>query len=401
MILETIKIGFSSMKANKIRTLLSMLGIVIGVGAVIAIVSIASGTQEQITSRISDLGSNLITIQQGVSQNGGISTAAEDIFTLELGETITEYCPAISKVVPSSQTSGLFIVGSENLRASLVGTVVEYQDINLYYPTQGKFFSDYDLENGTSVIVLGSELASSLYPGGDPIGKKIKFNSNKQTYLFTVIGIMEEKATGITGNLNNQAYLPVTTYQNQISNNKYVNSYTAQATSSTDAVKAVEQVEYMLTRYFGDEDQFRIMSQDQILDTLNEVTGSMKLMLGGIAAISLLVGGIGIMNIMLVSVTERTREIGIRKALGAKSKHILGQFLVESLTLSGFGGIVGIVLGVLGAFGISKIGGWPLIVSMTPILVAFGFSLFVGMFFGIYPAVKASQLDPVKSLSYE
>lgn len=401
MILETIRIGFRSLGANKVRTLLSMLGIIIGVGAVIAIVSIASGTQSQITSQISDLGSNLITINKGFSRSSGISTAAEDIFTLELGEAIKEYSPSVSKVVASSQTSGLFIVGTENLRANLIGTEVDYQEINQYYPASGKFFSNYDLENGISVIVLGSELATSLYGEANPIGQKIKFNYNKQNYLFTIIGIMEEKAQGMSGDMNNQAYIPISTYQTKVSNNQYVNSYVAQSVSSEDAVQAVAEIEYMLTRYFGDEDQFRIFSQDQILDTINQVTGTMTMMLGGIAAISLLVGGIGIMNIMLVSVTERTREIGIRKALGAKRRHILGQFLVESLTLSGFGGMIGIALGALGAFGISKIGGWPLVVSLMTILVAFGFSLFVGMFFGIYPAVKASKLDPVKSLSYE
>lgn len=402
MIIETIKMGFHSMRSNKIRTLLSMLGIIIGVGAVIAIVSIGSGTQEQITARISNLGSNIITIRQGVSRsNGRISSSAEDIFTLELGAMIKEYCPAVFRIVGTNQTSGLFIQGSENLRGTIVGTELEYLDINEYYPEKGKFFNEYDIENRTNIIVLGSELAVTLFGEENPVGQKLKFNYGKTTFLFTVIGVMEEKATGITGDLNNQAYIPISTYLTKIGNSKYVTSYFVQSFSAEDAAVAVEQIKYLLSQYYGNEDQFRLTSQDQILDTLKDVTGSMTIMLGGIAAISLLVGGIGIMNIMLVSVTERTREIGIRKALGAKRKHILGQFLVESLTLSGIGGIIGVGLGALGALGVSKFGGWPYVMTLTPVLIAFGFSLFVGIFFGIYPAVKASKLDPVKSLSYE
>ena len=190
MILETIKIAFSSLNANKLRTLLSMLGIIIGVGAVIAIVSIASGSQEQITAQISDLGSNLITINQGVSRGRGgqVSSAADNIFSLELAQAIKEYSPSVNKVVPSSQTSGLLIHGETNLNASLVGTSIDYQQINKYYPQQGKFFSEKDIEVKNNVMVVGADLIEDLFDGKSPLGKKIKFNYNNQKYLFTEIG---------------------------------------------------------------------------------------------------------------------------------------------------------------------------------------------------------------------
>lgn len=403
MLLETIKIAIRSLGSNKLRTLLSMLGIIIGVGAVIAVISIASGSQQQVTSRISDMGSNLINIRPGYSigRFGQFSSSAEDIFTLELGEGIVAYCPAVKSIAPNSQATGYFMVGDNNYRASIIGTTMDYLDINIYYPETGKFFSQFDLDNATSVIVLGSELVEELYEGKNPVGSKITFYYNNQPLVFRIIGVMEEKERGITGDLNGSAYIPITTYLNKISTGKYVDSFVAQANSSEEANLAVEQIEYLLTKYIGDEEKFDLISQDQLLDTISEVTGTMTLMLSGIAAISLLVGGIGIMNIMLVSVTERTREIGIRKALGAKRRHVLSQFLIEALTLSSIGGIVGIFFGYTAAYGVARLGGWPLDISIPTVTFAFAFSLIVGIFFGIYPAVKASKLDPVIALSYE
>ena len=212
---------------------------------------------------------------------------------------------------------------------------------------------------------------------------------------------MEEKSLGITGNLNNSAYIPITYYLNTIGNGRHVDSFIAQANSSTEASQAVAQIDYLLSKYAASTEDYRLMSQDALLETINQITATMTLMLGGIAGISLLVGGIGIMNIMLVSVTERTREIGIRKALGAKRKHILSQFVVEAMTLSSIGGIIGILVGYGIASGIARLGGWPLVFSVPTVLLAFGFSLGVGLFFGIYPAHKASRLDPVQALSYE
>jgi putative ABC transport system permease protein len=403
MILETIKIAISSLYANKLRTLLSMLGIIIGVLAVIAVVSIASGSQEQITSQISDLGSNLINITPGYTRGygGSISRSSADMFTLELGEEIEKNSPNVKRVIPTGSMGGLFINGNNNLQASLVGTEEDYQVINKYYPESGMFLSEYDVDNSTGVIVLGSEIVTELYPDSNPIGKNIKINISNQTHIFKVIGVMEEKGRGMTGNLNNQAYIPITTFMNKISNSNYISNFVAQANSSETASDALKEIEYLLDNYISEDESYNIFSQDQLLDTISNVTNSMKLMLIGIAGISLLVGGIGIMNIMLVSVTERTREIGIRKALGAKKKDILFQFIIESLTLSSIGGIIGIILGATAAYFIAQAGGWPFIMSVPIVLLAFSFSLGVGMFFGIYPAYRASKLDPVDALSYE
>jgi putative ABC transport system permease protein len=403
MIFETIKIAFQSLYSNKLRTLLSMLGIIIGVSAVIAVVSIASGSQAQITSQISDLGSNLINISPGVSRGwgGSISRSSTDLFTLQLGEEIEKNSPHVKRVVPTGSAGGLFIKGNNNFRANVVGTEEDYQAINKYYPTQGIFFTDYDVENSTNVIVLGTDLIAELFPESDPIGQNIKYNINNRTHIFKVIGVMENKGRGITGNLNGQAYIPITTFMNKISNSNYVSNFVAQANSSETANQALNEIEYLLDNYISENEEYNIFSQDQLLNTINDATNTMKLMIIGIAAISLLVGGIGIMNIMLVSVMERTREIGIRKALGAKKEDILFQFLIESLTLSSVGGIIGIIVGGLAAYFIAQVGGWPFIMSISIIALAFSFSLVVGMFFGIYPAYRASKLDPVDALSYE
>lgn len=403
MIFETIKIAIQSLFSNKLRTLLSMLGIIIGVGAVIAVVSIASGSQAQITSNISDLGSNLININPGVSRGaaGSISKSSTDLFTLELGDNIEENSPHVKRVIPNDSRSGLFIKGDNNYRASVVGTEDYYQVINKYYPQSGMFFSDYDLQNSTNVIVLGSDLVGELFPDSNPIGQSLKFNINNRTQIYKVIGVMEEKGRGFIGDLNGQAYIPISTFMNKVSNSNYISNFVAQAESSETADKALQEIKYLLDSYVAEDENYNIFSQDQLLNTINDVTNTMRLMLSGIAGISLLVGGIGIMNIMLVSVTERTKEIGIRKALGAKKRDILFQFIIESLTLSSIGGLIGILFGGMAAYFIAQAGGWPFIMSIGIITLAFSFSLVVGMFFGIYPAYRASKLDPVDALSYE
>jgi putative ABC transport system permease protein len=405
MFFETLKIAINSLKSNKLRTLLAMLGIIIGVGAVIAIVSIGSGAREQITSNISNLGSNLINIFPGTSRGWGgrISASSGDVFTLKLADDIKKLCPSVKKVVSVAQGSGLLIAGEVNVQANIVGTNADYQEINNYKVSQGQFINSDDLESNLNVIVLGSQLAKDLFNSEIPLGKKIKLNYQDKNYLFTVIGVMEEKGGGLTGDLDDRSYIPITTYMKKLSNSRYVSSYLAQANSSQEASSAVGEIEYFLIKSLNDQDKekFRLLSMDQILDTVNSVTASLSLMLGGIAAISLLVGGIGIMNIMLVSVTERTREIGIRKALGAKRKNIMSQFLIEALSLSGLGGMIGIFLGWLGAYLIAQLGKWSLVITLSSVLLAFGFAVAIGLFFGLYPAMKAAKMDPVEALSYE
>ncbi len=403
MILETLRIALRSMASNKLRTFLSMLGIIIGVAAVIAIVSIGTGARGEVTSQIANLGSNTININPGTQrgEGGRISRPYTDIFTLELGENIQNFSPAVQAIVPVGQGTALLISGSSNIRATVVGTAPDYQAINDYFPERGRFLLVEDLDVNSNVIILGSEVAGDLFGEEDPLGKKVRMNFGNRTHIFTVAGVMQEKSIGLAGNFNTQVYIPITTYMQKVANTRYVDSYIAQAGSSTDAKIAVGQIEYFLTRSLGSSDKFRLTSQDQILEVIDQVTNTLNIMLGGIAGISLLVGGIGIMNIMLVSVTERTREIGIRKALGAKRRHIMRQFLIEALSLGGIGGVVGIGFGRLGAGVIAHFGGWALVISTVSVLLAFGFSLLVGLFFGIYPAYKASRLDPVKALSYE
>jgi len=405
MIFEIIKLAIESLKANKLRTFLSMLGIIIGVGAVIAIVSIGSGAREQITARISNLGSNVINILPGTSRGWGgrVSRSSGEIFTLELADYIEKLSPSVKRVVPISQGSGLLIKENFNIQTTIIGTNADYQEINNYNLAMGQFINESDLDTSRNIVVLGSELAEELFGNNNPLGEKIKLSYEKRDYLFTVIGVMEEKGAGLTGDLNEQAYIPITTFMKKLSNSRFVSYYTAQANSSDEAPAAVGEIEYFLIKYLEDEEQekFNLLSQDQILDTISSVTASLSLMLGGIAAISLLVGGIGIMNIMLVSVTERTREIGIRKALGAKNKNIMSQFLIEALSLSGMGGLIGICFGWLGAYAIAQAGKWPLVVSPISVLLAFGFAVIIGLFFGLYPAMKAAKMDPVDALRYE
>jgi len=356
-----------------------------------------------VTSQISALGSNIITIGPGITrgQSGRISFTATDVFTMELAEQILRNCPSIVRITPNVQTSGLLITGETNYQTTVAGVTPAYQEIAGYYPARGQFINAEHEANAANVMVLGAKLAEELFPGQDPIGQRVKFFVRNRKLLFVVIGVMEAKGTGAIGNLDNQALIPASVLLKKINNRKYVSGYTAQARSSEVAKAAVAEVEYFLTRYLQDSNKFNINSQEQILKTISEVTATLSLMLGGIAGISLLVGGIGIMNIMLVSVTERTREIGIRKALGAKRKHIMAQFLIESLTMSGLGGLIGILFGWLGALAVAKVGGWPLVVTHTSVLIAFSFSLLVGLFFGLYPARKAAKLDPVIALSYE
>ncbi|MDD4895646.1 MAG: FtsX-like permease family protein, partial [Atribacterota bacterium] len=247
------------------------------------------------------------------------------------------------------------------------------------------------------------QLTIDLFNNENPVGKTVRLNYDGRILQFTVIGVMKEKGGSMAGNLDERAYIPLSVAMDRLTTHKYADSFIAQAYSSERAMSAVKEIEYFLIKYLEDEnkERFRIMSQDEILDTVNSVTNTMSMMLGGIAAISLLVGGIGIMNIMLVSVTERTREIGIRKALGAKNKNILFQFLMESLSLSSLGGVVGIGFGWMGAYFLSQYGNWPFVISSISIILAFSFALFIGIFFGLYPAMKAAQMNPVDALRYE
>ncbi|MCK4259159.1 MAG: ABC transporter permease [Halanaerobiales bacterium] len=401
--LDIILVSLKSLTNNRLRTFLSMLGIIIGVAAVIAVIAISSGAEEQMLDRLNNLGTNLITITPGTSRGGGgtISQDVGDVFTYETAEQILSLCPSIEKVDPYISSRVLAIYGNTNLQVSTRAsstTVFEISDLEL---EMGRFFTDMDLEDSKMIAVIGSTVAEDLFGSTNPIGQKVKVGSGNNKFSLTVVGVLAEKGQVMFTNYDNTIFLPITTWMNRFQRTDFVNGFTAQARSREEADDAVAQVEYLLYQKFKDLDKFKVSSQAAMLSMATDMTNTFKILLAGIASISLLVGGIGIMNITLVSVTERTREIGIRKALGAKRRVILLQFLIEASIVSIVGGLFGIAFGLLGSMAISKVGGWPFVISSSAILISIGFSTLIGIFFGIYPANKAAGLDPVDALSYE
>ncbi|MQY58405.1 MAG: FtsX-like permease family protein [Clostridia bacterium] len=397
---ELAKVALQNLMINKLRSFLSMLGIIIGVTAVIAIISIGQGATEMIQETISSLGSELITISPGYrgGWGGRAARTAGGIFTLELGEELKKKSPNVAQLVPSIQSGGLLKYGENNYQASIVATASGYENIFNHTIAEGRFLIAEDVDNYRKVVVLGSNVARELFGNQNPLGKKIIIQMGQGRFIFEVVGVLESKGQVMFFNFDDQVYIPVTTMMKRMTGSKYVNSYSAQATDSEEAIK---QVEFLLAKKLEDPDLYNVTSQEEILETIQQVSSTMILMLAGIAGISLLVGGIGIMNIMLVSVTERTREIGIRKALGAKRKDILIQFLIEALVMSMVGGAVGLVLGWAVSVLVSRYGGWTPTLSMFSVVVGIGFSSAVGLVFGIYPAMKAAKLNPVEALRYE
>ena len=397
---ELAKVALKNLMINKLRSFLSMLGIIIGVTAVIAIISIGQGATEMIQETISSLGSELITISPGYrgGWGGRAARTAGGIFTLELGEELRKKSPNVAQLVPSIQSGGLLKYGENTYQASIVATASGYENIFNHTIAEGRFLIAEDVDNYRKVVVLGSNVARELLGNQNPLGKKITIQMGQGRFIFEVVGVLESKGQVMFFNFDNQVYIPVTTMMKRMTGSKYVNSYSAQATDSEEAIK---QVEFLLAKKLEDPDLYNVTSQEEILETIQRVSSTMILMLAGIAGISLLVGGIGIMNIMLVSVTERTREIGIRKALGAKKKDILIQFLIEALVMSMVGGAVGLVLGWAVSVLVSRYGGWTPTLSMFSVVIGIGFSSAVGLVFGIYPAMKAAKLNPVEALRYE
>jgi len=400
IISELAKVALQNLVINKLRSFLSMLGIIIGVTAVIAIISIGQGATQMVQETISSLGSGLVTISPGFRGGWGGMAArtASGIFTLELGEELKKKSPDVQELVPSIQSGGLLKYGENSYQVSIVATASGYENIFNHTIAEGRFLIAEDVDNYRKVVVLGSTVAEELFSNQNPLGKKIIVQMGQRRFIFEVVGVMESKGQVMFFNFDNQVYIPVTTMMKRMTGSKYVNSYSAQAIDSEEAIK---QVEFLLAKKLEDPDLYNVRSQEEILETIQRVSSTMILMLAGIAGISLLVGGIGIMNIMLVSVTERTREIGTRKALGAKKKDILIQFLIEALVMSLVGGAVGLVLGWGVSVLVSRYGGWTPTLSMFSVVIGIGFSSAVGLVFGIYPAMKAAKLNPVEALRYE
>lgn len=391
-ILQTIKIAMRGILDNKLRSFLTMLGIIIGVTSVIALVSIGQGATSQVTEQIQSLGSNLLTVN--ITGRGANTTLSYEE-AMEFGES-----PYISAVAPIMNGSATVKHGNKNTTAQIQGTNEEFLGIRNYKLAEGRFITSADVYMRQKIAILGPGIAEDIFGLVSPVGQEIKINGQ----IFKVVGILEASSS-MMGSNDEDIYIPVTTAE-RLLQNRGVRTIYMQAASEDTVDLATQEISVKLSRIFktdtnSDFQAYRIFSQTEMLDTLNETTSTLTMMLGGIAAISLLVGGIGIMNIMLVSVTERTREIGIRKALGARKRDILSQFLIESLVLSGIGGVIGIIVGILMSRGIAQVIGITAKTTYSVTAIAFGFSMLVGIFFGLYPANKASSLKPIEALRYE
>ncbi len=404
MLNESIKMALQGMLGNKLRTMLTLLGIIIGVGAVIAMVSLGFGMKENIANNISKLGSNLLMIQSGGRTASGARIASGEgaKLTYEDMQAIEKQIDGISGISASVNSSYQLVAGNQNSTSRVEGTTPSASEVSALEVEEGRFITDRDMNSRSRVAVVGTTIVENLYPDGDPIGKTLRINKAP----FQIVGVLKSKGTsGMGQDQDDIVYIPLTTAQNRMMGITHVHRITIAAEDENTINDVQAEVEQLLrTRHKikeGGDDDFTVRNMAAIMETMMETANNITLLLGCIAAISLLVGGIGIMNIMLVSVTERTREIGIRKALGATYRDILLQFLIEAMVIGIVGGSMGVVVGVAASYVISTFAGWNTVISVGAIVIAVVFSVGIGLFFGIYPARKAALLDPIDALRYE
>ena len=405
-LLMIIRVAFRALIRNKMRAALTMLGIIIGVSAVIAMVSIGQGASASVQAQIESIGTNLLFLSAGAQNVGGVRSGTGDsgtnTLTVEDLEAVKREVPSVSMVSPAVNARSQLVAGNMNWNTSVQGVSEQYPEIRKWTVQSGTFFTDADVRTAGRVIVIGQTLADNLYPGTDAVGQTIRV----MNLPFRVVGVMARKGQDQQGrDQDDIAFAPYTTVQKKVLGSPRVQIAYVSAVSQDATYTAQQQITELLRQRHklnaSDGNDFTVRNMTDVADAANETSNTMTILLACIAGVSLLVGGIGIMNIMLVSVTERTREIGIRMAIGARSSAVRSQFLIESIVLSLTGGTIGIILGVVLSLAIPKLLGWPTLVSTMAIFGSVLFSAAVGIFFGYYPARKAAALDPIEALRYE
>src|SRR5918992_459260 len=399
-----VKVATQSIRKNTMRALLTMLGIVIGVGAVIVMIAVGHGAQSRIQEQIQNLGTNMIVVTPGSSAQGGVSQGAGTFnrLTTDDAELLKQENTLLSAVSPVIFTRAQVIGGEGNWRTQINGVATDYQQIRDWPLASGGFFTDNDQRTMRKVAILGGTVARNLYPGGDPVGQQIQIRN----VPFTVVGVLSAKGQTASGTDQDDVVLvPYTTAQTRLAGRSFIGQILVSTFSPADVPAAQGEVTAIMREAHrlaaGDPDDFTVRNQTELADAASGTTEVMSWLLAAIASISLLVGGIGIMNIMLVSVTERTREIGIRMSIGARGSDVLTQFLVESVVMSLLGGLVGLAAGFGGATLLGQLTGWTTATPASAVLIAVGFSAAVGVFFGYYPARKTAALNPIQALRYE
>ncbi|QIK54968.1 FtsX-like permease family protein [Dysgonomonas sp. HDW5B] len=399
------KIALRALSGNKFRGFLTMLGIIIGVAAVITMLAIGQGSKRSIQDQISTMGSNMINIRPGTGQFGGVRQSASSMQTLKLEdyEAIADQAEYISAASPEISSSGQVIFGANNAPTSIYGVNPSYLDIRKYTVAQGEMFTEADVKSSAKVCLIGQTVVDNLFTNGeDPVGQTIRFNK----IPFRVIGVLTSKGDNTMGMDQDDLILaPYTTVQKRILAITYIQSISVSAATedaTEDAIKSIEDILRQRHKIGANaEDDFNVRSQKELITMMSSTTDMMTVLLACIAGISLLVGGIGIMNIMYVSVTERTREIGLRMSIGAKGIDILMQFLIEAILLSVTGGVIGVAIGIGSSYLVKNILSWPIDIEIYTIVLSFLVCTITGIFFGWYPAKKASDLDPIEALRYE
>jgi putative ABC transport system permease protein len=400
-VINTIKVALRALRRNKMRSILTALGIIIGVAAVIAMVSIGNGAKAQVEAQVASLGENVITIFPGSFTSGGMRGGWGSMSTLSIADAdaIQGEVANVFGVSPEVRDRSQVLANGLNWNTMIMGESPDYALIRSWPVAEGAMFSDQDVRSVAKVAVLGKTVVDQLFPDGDPLGQTIRIRN----IPFKVVGVLAAKGFNLFGqDQDDTVVIPYTSHLKRVSHHPNINSILVQA-ASAKAIDKVEQdiTDLLMQRRNGRDQDFTVRSQVEIAQAATATSETMTMLLGAIAGVSLIVGGIGIMNIMLVSVTERTREIGIRLAVGAHGRDVLLQFLIEAVILSSLGGIIGVLIGIGSSELVSSRTGWPVAVSTTSVVVAVAFSAAVGVFFGFYPARKAAQLDPIEALRFE